>query len=246
MTYGAESGTTTHRSLAAALFLAGAVLLLLGNLVHPVDASPTSTSRLELAGDWIWMPVHIALAVAILLLVGATAVLERAFVGPRKRALARFATVTAVIGGGLLATVFGALDGYAVSALATHAHATGVEIGTIEAAALALEAVDSGMAALGALSFLGLTLLALAGALLPSGIVPRAIGWMGAAVGLGGTATGVALLAVGMTPLTLNLMFRPVAMAATLYFLVLGVALLRRRPAGEATPASGRVAPRRP
>jgi hypothetical protein len=45
------SGTTrtTIRRFAATLLLAGAMLLLVGNTLHPVDADPSATSRLALA-----------------------------------------------------------------------------------------------------------------------------------------------------------------------------------------------------
>ncbi len=131
----------------------------------------------------------------------------------------------------MLVTVFGALDGYAVSALAT----SDADAEAIRAAAIAEEAIDSGLAAMGTLAFFGVAVGALGLAFLTDGTVRRWISWSAVAIGAAGTVAGIALLVEGPTTFTINVMLRPVAIAGTLWFLALGVTL---RKLGTADPAS--------
>jgi hypothetical protein len=100
---------------------------------------------------------------------------------------------------------FGTLGGYAVSALASSD--AGAE--TVRAAAIAEEAVDSGLAALGTLAFFGLAVGALGLAILRYGTLRRWIGWAAVVIGAAGTVARIALLAEGPTAFTINVMLRP-------------------------------------
>jgi taurine transport system permease protein len=64
----------------------------------------------------------------------------------------------------------------------------------------------------------------------------RWLGWAGVAVGVGGAVVGVLLATVGPTNLTLNILFRPFALIATLFAIALAVEL--RRLARSAEPAA--------
>ncbi len=215
-----------HRSGTPFLLIGGAVLLMAGNIAHPIDADPTPVSRFEFATEATWMPVHLALALGFLLLTAGLVAVDR-YLQRHTTWSAPFATTAALVGGTSLVVVFGALDGYAVSALASSD--AGTE--TIRAAAIAEEAIDSGLAALGTLTFFGLAVGALGLAILRDGTLRRWIGWAAVVIGAAGTVAGVALLAEGPTTFTINVMLRPVAIAGTLWFLALGIALPKYDPA---------------
>jgi hypothetical protein len=233
------SETHVTRRLASVLLLSGAVLLLVGNTTHPVDAESSMTSRLELAVAGSWVPIHLAIAAGVLAVVGGLAVLSPLFRQPRAAAYARLGMVAAIIGGAALALVFGALDGYGQAALGAEWQATsGVDREALEAVAVALDVIDSGMTALGILAFFGAGMLAFGAAIVGGRVVSDWLGWVALAIGSLGVVTGTLFAVLGSTPLVINGLFRPLAMAATVYFVVLAVAL--RRPArerGRAVPA---------
>ena len=224
-----ESLLTTRRT-ASTLLLVGAALLFIGNTAHPIDADSSATSRLVLAGADSWMPIHLVIAVGILAVVGGLAVLSQAITQPLAAAYARLAAVLAVVGGTTLVLVFAALDGYGQAALAeSWATANGAEREMIETVALALDTIDSGMTAIGILALFGGAMAALGVAIIVSRMVGRWLGWSALGIGLAGTVTGVLFSILGSTAFVINGLFRPVAMAATLYFVALAVALRRRQ-----------------
>lgn len=221
---------TPSSKLAAAppLLITGAVLLIAGNIAHPIDADPTPTSRFEFATEPTWIPIHLALALGFLLLTAGLVAVGRHIQRTRTTASAQFATTAALVGGTSLAVLFGAFDGYAVSALAT----SDANAEAIRAAAVAEEAIDSGLAAMGTLAFFGLAVGALGLAVMQSGTLPRWLGWLAVVIGAAGTTAGVALLVEGPTTFTINMMLRPVAVAGTLLFVALGIAVHKLKLAG--------------
>ena len=213
---------TRGRGLSPAppLLISGAVLLMAGNIAHPIDADPTPLSRLEFAAEPTWVPIHLALALGFLLLTAGLVAASRHMQSSRGAFPAHIATTAALVGGAMLVAVFGALDGYATSALAS----SEANAEAIHAAAIAEEAIDSGLAAMGTLAFFGLAVGALGIAILRDGTLRRWIGWSAVAIGAAGSVAGIALLTGGPTTFTINVMLRPVAIAGTLWFLALGVA----------------------
>lgn len=221
-----------HLSGAPLLLIWGAVLLMAGNIAHPIDADPTSVSRFEFATEPTWIPIHLGLAFGFLALTAGLVAVVR-HMQHRTTWPAHVATTAALVGGTSLVVVFGALDGYAVSALAS----SNADPGAIRAAALAEEAIDSGLAALGTLTFFGLAIGALGLAILRDGTLRRWIGWAAVVIGAAGTVAGIALLAEGPTTFTINVMLRPVAIAGTLWFLTLGIAMRKHGPADPVNPS---------
>ena len=221
-----ETHVTTR--FAAVLLLVGAALLLIGNTVHPVDVESSATSRLALADAGGWMPIHLTIAVGVLAVIAGLAVLARVFHRPLAAAFARVGVVAAIVGGGALVLVFGALDGYAQASLAGAWQASsGVEREGIETVALALDTIDSGMTAVGILALFGVALLAFGAALVASDVVRHWVGWAACAIGLLGVVTGTLFAILGSTPLVINGLFRPLALITTVYLAVLAVALVR-------------------
>jgi hypothetical protein len=226
-----ESTSTTPRRFTAVLLLVGAGLLVIGNTTHPIDAAPTATSRIELAASSGWMPIHLTIAVGILAIVGALYLLPSAIGDPRGAAFARLGAAAGLVGGGALVVVFGALDGFGQAALADAWHASaGADRDALETIAVTLEVIDSGMTAIGILALFGLAMAAVGAAIISSRIVGRWLGWTAVVLGVAGAVTGTLFAVQGPTPLVINGLFRPVAMAATLYFLALAIALRRSQP----------------
>jgi hypothetical protein len=226
-----ETMTTKPRRFVASLLLLGAALLAIGNTTHPIDTTPTATSRMELAASSGWMPIHLTIAVGILAVVGALTLLPWAIDQPRGAAFARLGAAAALIGGTALVLVFGALDGYAQTALADAWHtSTGADREAVETIAIALEIIDSGMTAIGILVLFGFAMAAVGAAIITSRTVARWLGWSAVAIGVAGTVTGTLFAVQGPTPLVINGLFRPVAMAATLYFVAFAIALRRSQP----------------
>jgi hypothetical protein len=224
-----ETATQVTRRFASLLLLIGAALLIIGNTTHPIDTSPTATSRLDLATAGSWMAIHLTITLGVLAVVGGLAVLTRAIAHPLGSAYARLGAVAAIVGGTTLAIVFGALDGYGHATLAAQDLA-GTDREAIETVALALDTIDSGMTAIGILALFGIAMAAFGAAIVTSRVVSRWLGWAALVIGLAGTATGLLFATLGPTPLVINGLFRPVAMVATLYFVVLAIALRRSPP----------------
>lgn len=99
----------------------------------------------------------------------------------------------------------------------------------LEATALALEAVDTGLAAAGTLALFGLGFTALGMALTLGPVVGRGAGPPALAIGALGSVAGVLMLSQGATTLTINGLMRPLGMASTLYVIALAVRLGRGR-----------------
>lgn len=214
-----EQTDQTDRATGAVLVTA-ALLLTGGNLAHPVDAAPSATSRLALATGPEWLVVHLVVAVGFLALAAGLVLLASR---GRGTVAATTTAVAAIVGGGTMALVFAALDGYGFRALAAAPDTTAAAT-----AALALDAIDTGLAGIGTALVMGVAMLALAVVLRRDpGTSGRWAAPACAVVGALGTATGLALLLGGATPTTINGLLRPTAMAMTLVVVALGVGLVR-------------------
>lgn len=215
-----RSGPTTPA--AGAALTIGAVLLLVGNTAHPIDGEPTPLSRLDLATGPSWVGIHLVIAAGVLAVAAGFVLLSR-----EAQVASRLAALGGVIGGVLMATVFAALDGYGMHTLAEEAATAGpVEREQLESATIALDTIDTGLAGLGTLIMMGLTMFAIAWTVRVT-LASRWIASMAAVVGALGSTTGVALLLNGATPATINVLLRPTAVAFTVTVLLLGIRLWR-------------------
>lgn len=226
------------RRFASSLLLTGAVLLVAGNLAHPIDTDPESTSRLEIAGGSTWVVIHLVIAVGILLAAAGLVVFAGTAATPSGRRAGTVATFGSIVGATALAIMFGGLDGYAGSTLADRwATATDNERPTIEAAALAIDLAESATAVIGVLALFGLGVGALAVSLFAERTAPRWLAWLGAAVGVAGVVTAITWALDGPSTLTLTVMFRPMSVAATIW--LVGLAITIRRPGSGVEQARG-------
>ena len=96
----------------------GAVLGGVGNLVHPVTPmnDPAGVAR-AIAGSRLWVPIHLAIVVGILLMLGGLVALAHSVGGGLAGTLARFG-LWAAVAGVTIGLVLVILDGVAARQLA--------------------------------------------------------------------------------------------------------------------------------
>jgi hypothetical protein len=132
------------------------------------------------------------------------------------------------MGGTIMAATFAAVDGYAMSRLSARwAAAEGADRDALESLAAVVSDVDLGLLSTGTLVLFGLAFGAFGLAVLASRVVAGWLGWVGRALGCGGVVVGMLMAIVGVTDVTLNLLFRPLAALITLFLIALGVVLWR-------------------
>jgi Domain of unknown function (DUF4386) len=218
--------------------VAGALLGLVGNLIHPVTAGPgdpEATARV-VAQSRIWVPVHLALLVAFLLMLGGLVAIHDAIGGGLPGALARFGLASAVVGSAV-GVVLISLDGFAAKHLAeawlsAPTAARAAAIGPFRAE----DSINFALLSPLNLLFAGFTfvLFGLAAAL--SGAWPRWLGWTAAVGGAGGALSGVIQAYMGQPTAITKVLGIAAPTVITLWLLVMGVLLIRRLDA----PATGR------
>jgi hypothetical protein len=224
--------------LAAVLLLAAALLGIVGNGLHPIVEPGNTVQLLEHArvGGWMW--VHVTIALAIVLVVAGLMALQRLIAGGRGSGYANVGGGLAVVGGTIMAATFAAVDGYALFRLSERwAAAEGAEREELESLAAVVSDVDLGFLSIGTLVLFGLAFAAFGLAMLASRVVAAWLGWVGLALGCGGAIVGMLMAIVGVTDVTLNLLFRPLAVLITVFLIALGVVLWRDAGArgGDAT-----------
>jgi hypothetical protein len=98
--------------------VAGSLLAGVGNLVHPVTPmnDPVGVARV-IADSGGWVPVHLAIVVGILLMLGGLVALDHSIGGGTAGTLARFG-LWAAVGGVTIGLVLVILDGVAARQLA--------------------------------------------------------------------------------------------------------------------------------
>ena len=173
--------------------IAGAIIGLVGNLAHPVTAGPDdpeATARV-VAESQIWVPLHLALLVAFVLMLGGLVAIHDSIEGGLAAALARFGLASAVVGT-TVGVVLITLDGFAAKHLAESWLSAPPDL---RASAIgSFRAEDSiNFALLSPLNlvFAGFTFILYGLAVAFSDTYPRWLGWTVAAGGAGGSVSGV-------------------------------------------------------
>jgi Domain of unknown function (DUF4386) len=210
--------------------IAGAILGLVGNLLHPATSGPgdpAATARVVAESD-IWIPLHIALLVSFILMLGGLVAIHDSITGGLPGALARFGLMAAIVGttGGV---VLLSLDGFAAKHLAESW--LSAPAGVRPTALAAFRAEDSiNFALLSPLNlvFAGFTfvLYGLAAAL--SQVYPRWLGWIAVVGGAGGAASGVIQAYIGEPSAITTALGIAAPTIITLWLLIMGILLVRR------------------
>jgi len=212
-----------------ALLVIGAIIGLIGNALHPHIVNPSTESKLRVIADTsIWVSVHVAVIVAVLLVIGGLVGFGAANSDPSAAPLMRLGTGAALVGGALV-SVSTSIDGFAMRPMAlAWASAQSEEAVAIARIARGVDQAGFAIWSIGMLVFFGFAFICLGLAANATGRFPALFGW--AAVGGGVLSGTAALLQIANTGenSAAETLFLIGSVVITLWSLVLGVMLSRR------------------
>jgi Domain of unknown function (DUF4386) len=216
-----------HR-LFGALFISGAIIGLVGNGLHPHTADLDGAATVHaIAGNDAWVAIHLAIIVAILLVIGGLVGLAEEMTGTPGEPLARLGLAAALLGGAVV-TVSSAIDGFVMKALSVASiSATGTDGALALPISVAVKDVDFGIWSIGMLAFFGVAFACFGGAVVAS---RRYSGWFGwiAIVGAAGSAVAASLqIAAGGEVQPAEILFFASSLLLTLWSLALGILMWR-------------------
>ena len=220
--------------------IVGSLFGMVGNLIHPATPiGDTHGVAHAIAGSADWTPIHVAIVVGIILMLGGLVALAHAVRGALAQALARFA-MPAAAAGIAVGLVLVIVDGVAARQLAEEwAAATGDEQAIMLRIVAANETTNFALASLFNILFAGVTFILFGLAVAASTNFPRWFGWV---VVLGGIESIVAglLQADSGTPLEATRVLTIIGPTIiTLWLAVMGVLLVREaRRVGRTDEAS--------
>ncbi len=214
--------------LGAAIGIAGAVLGEAANILHPAPAERALDAQVRLVASYEpWIPVHLAIAIGGLLVLGGLFAVSRSLEGATAVALARVAFTTALVGVALN-TIEMAADGIGLKLAAdTWAAATPPEKTAAFYGAYAISRIGAGLAFMQVIVLFGLTVGGFGLAMVLGAGYPRWLGWVGLAVGAINLLIGLArAVAPASAPLPIG-----VSVSLGLVWIVATCVLLWRRAA---------------
>jgi hypothetical protein len=220
--------------------VAGSLLAGVGNLVHPVTPmnDPAGVARVIADSDG-WVPVHLAIVVGILLMLGGLVALDQSIGGGTAGTLARFG-LWAAVGGVTIGLVLVILDGVAAHQLAREWAAAPPGD---QAAALGLvhvnETINFALASLFNLVFAGVTFILFGLAVALSDLHPRWLGWVVVVAGVASIVAGLVQAFTGEpTEASRGLtIFGPTVI--TLWLMAIGFVLVRMGRESSRSPTRG-------
>jgi len=208
--------------------IAGAILGLIGNLVHPVTPmdDPEGVARVIADSD-IWVPVHLAIVLGIVLMLGGFVAIYHSIRGGIAGALARFGLFMAVAGA-TIGLVLVILDGVAARQLAQEwASATpdqrAIALGLVHAN----ETINLALASLFNIVFAAATFILFGVAVAISDVYPGWLGWVVFLAGLGSIGAGLLQAYVGEPTGASRILTIIGPTVITLWLLVVGILLVR-------------------
>lgn len=214
---------------------AGALVGMVGNLLHPAtpigDAEGVANT---IATSEIWVIDHLAIVIALIMMLGGLVAISRSIEGGVAGAVAKLAYVAAV-SGATVGLILVTLDGLAAKHLATAwAEAPPEEAAIALRLVAAEETINFALASLFNILFAGVTFGLYGIAVVLSRIYPRWLGWVVVVAGGGSVVAGLIQAAAGTpTPVTrvLTIIFPTII---TLWLAVMGVLVWRRAASLEA------------
>jgi hypothetical protein len=232
---GQRTATGWELRIGAAAGIVGALLGLVGNLIHPATPidDPEAVAR-TIASSRIWVPSHLAIVVGLVLMLGGLLAIGRSIHGGLPGALARLGTAAAVAGitvGLILVT----MDGIAARQLAEGwATAPPAERAAALRVLLAEETINFALAALFNILFAGVTFVLYGLAVAWSRRYPSWLGWVAVVAGIGSLAAGLVQATVG-EPTTLSRVLTIIfPTVITLWLVNVNALILRRASSLEA------------
>jgi hypothetical protein len=213
-----------------ALFISGAVVGLVGNALHPHTANLDGAATVQaIAGNGAWVAIHLAIIVAILLIIGGLVGLAEQMEGTSVEPLARLGLAAALLGGAVV-TVSTAIDGFVMKALAVAPAGAGAPGAALALRiSIAVKEVDFGIWSIGMLAFFGVAFACFGGAVAGSHRYPAWFGWI-AVVGAGGSAVAALLqIAASGGVQAAETIFFASSVLLTLWTLALGILMCRQQ-----------------
>lgn len=217
----------------------GAVLGLVGNLIHPVTPmdDPEGVAQV-IADSGAWIPIHFAIVIGIALMLGALIAIHHSIRGGVAGVLARFG-LFAGVAGVTVGVILVILDGVAAPQLAEEwAAASPDQRATALALVSANETINFALASLFNILFAGFTFILFGLAVAFSGAYPRWLGWIVVVAGIGSIGAGSIQAFTGEPTDASRVLTIIGPTVITLWLLGMGILLLRRTTATGPSPTS--------
>jgi hypothetical protein len=233
-----EQSSTWVLRIGSAAGIVGALLGMVGNLIHPATPTddPEGVAR-TIADSELWVADHLAIVLGLILMLGGLVAIAHSIQGGLPGALARLGSVAAVAGitvGLILVT----LDGLAAKQIAEAWTTAPPEE---QAAALRLvqaeETINFALAALFNILFAGVTFILYGLAVAWSRVYPRWLGWVVVVAGLGSVVAGLVQAYAGESTTVTRVLTIVFPTVITLWLVQICVLLFRQAPALERTAA---------
>lgn len=208
--------------------VAGSLLGLVGNLIHPVTPvnDPEGVARV-IADSEYWAPIHLAIVFGIALMLGGLVAIRQSIRDGVAGALARFGLVAAIAGAtiGLILVI---LDGVGARQLAQEwAEAPPAERSLALGLVHVNETMNFALASLFNFVFAALTFILFGLAVALSDVYPRWLGWVATSAGVLSVAAGSIQAAVGEPTEASRVLTIIGPTVITLWLLIMGILLLR-------------------
>ena len=223
-----QPNSLSPQRMTGALFIAGAVIGLVGNALHPHTADPDAAATVRaISQNGAWVGIHLAIIVAILLIIGGLVGLAEHLKGTSASPLARLGLAAALLGGAIV-TISTAIDGFVMKPLSVAAvSAAGPDAALALRISVTVKEMDFGIWSIGMLAFFGLAFACFGGAVIAS---RRYRGWFGwiAIVGAAGSMLAALLqIAASGEVQAAETIFFASSLLLTLWTLSLGILLWR-------------------
>jgi hypothetical protein len=217
--------------------IAGALLGMVGNLVHPVTPidDPEGVARV-IADSEAWVPIHLAIVLGIVLMLGGLVAIRRSIRDGLAGALSRLGLVAAVAGAtvGLVLVI---LDGVAARQLAQEWAAAPPDQRDVALALVhANETINFALASLFNFVFAAVTFVLFGLAVALSRVYPRWLGWVAVLAGVLSLVAGTIQASVGEPTEGSRLLTIVGPSVITLWLLWMGILLLRRERVARLRP----------
>lgn len=229
-----EQSSTWIFRIGSAAGIVGALLGMVGNLIHPATPTddPEGVAR-TIADSELWVADHLAIVLGLILMLGGLVAIAHSIQGGLPGALARLGSVAAVAGitvGLILVT----LDGLAAKQIAeAWATAPPEEQAAALRLVLAEETINFALAALFNILFAGVTFILYGLAVAWSRVYPRWLGWVVVVAGLGSVVAGLVQAYAGESTTVTRVLTIIFPTVITLWLLQMGLLLFRKAPALE-------------
>ena len=214
--------------LGAVSAVAGAIVLMVGTMLHPLGADPGDpvVAFAEYAADDLWIGSHLSQFLGVAMMFVGLVALNDSLKDESSAWLARLGLF---VGVAALATtaVLQAVDGIALKAMVDDwVSASEEQKQSAFQAALAVRRIETGVASFMALLF-GSALALFAGAVAFSTIYPTWLGWLGIAGGIGTIAGGLLTAFSGFSTTAMNVAM-PFNLILVVWMVLIGRHMWRR------------------